>query len=966
VNELNDACPPVEGCWVQTLGEKPRLGIVQRSRQPNGRWEVEVHWGSGEPSWMAVERLACGLQPGWEVQDIPVSQTRTSLGRGRVEAVRRLGSREQVLLQLADTGRSVWLPYENLKRIPSVALRYQRRQVDHPEHAERCRLRMLAHALESWNEVTGALARLDVDPLPHQIHLVHRILSSNHVNWLIADDVGLGKTIEIGLVLNALRQRRSRLRVLIVTPAGLVRQWQDELKHKFDQFFRIYGRDFAIHDVAHWPLEESVIASIDLAKRDDHFRKFRDSGPWDVIVVDEAHKLTRDDHYRAQRFRLVEALRELSDALLLLTATPHQGKTNRFIGLLKLVRPDLSDQLDFIEAQPEIVREIILRNRKATVTDMEGRFIFHGQHIRRVAVPVASEMRTFVALLQDYLRRGYRASTDRGDAGRAIGFVMTVYRKLASSSIAAIIRALELRRSRLLGQSVTPPELSLDELPDLAEGGDDQDDLARMAADAAVTSFFADELRLIDQLLAAAKPTLAHDLKRRCLEAVLDHLVDHGKNVVIFTEYRATQGYLSEILQQRYPSRPPPQLIHGGMSLDEKVTNIEAFNGAGGFLVSTEAGGEGLNLHKNCHVLINYDLPWNPTRLVQRIGRLYRYGQHRPVIAFNFHSTDGFDSKVLDLLYTKVEAIAQALAPVDAGADGRLHAEILGELLEHLDVGAVLERASQASEQRTQDEIEQAISKAQEARALEDQLLSYANGFDPAALKGTLGFTTAHAQCFVEAMLPMLNIGDLQRLHGGRVIEARLPDDLVGRFAEFGRQQIVRLTCDRRAAGQLPQAQLMDFASPFFRYLIDNAKAYAFGGFYGCRTATQTGILAAYRLRWQDDQGNPTLEEFLTVLRDGDEPAVNPPLVVDLLTTAAVALSPPEADALERAKELELLQQHAEKALAQRASRFRHPNDIVFLAATDLRSNLSLRRDSGNGASPHADGPHSQCVANEH
>jgi hypothetical protein len=491
---LDDVPAPVEGCWVRTLAEPPRLGIVLRSRRPNGRWEVEVHWGEGHPTWMALDDLASGFQRGWETQDVPVSQTRTSLGRGRVEAVRTLAGREQVLVQLADTGRSVWLPYQNLKRIPGIDRCYQRAQVDHPDHADRCRLRMLAHALESWNEVTGALARLDVDPLPHQIHLVHRVLSSNHINWLIADDVGLGKTIEVGLILNALRQRRSRLRVLIVTPAGLVRQWQDELKRKFDLTFRIYGRDFAIHDVTHWTLESNVIASIDLAKRDEHLPKFRDSGPWDLIVVDEAHKLTRDDHYRAHRYRLVEVLRGLSDGLLLLTATPHQGRTDRFVELLRLVRPGLGEQLDFLEAEPEIVREIILRNRKATVADMEGRFIFRGQHIQRVSVPVSGEMQAFVQLLESYLRRGYRAGAERGDAGRAIGFVMTVYRKLASSSIAAIKRALELRRARLLGRNTRPADLSLADVSDVVEGGDDQDALDETSADISTTQFFADEL----------------------------------------------------------------------------------------------------------------------------------------------------------------------------------------------------------------------------------------------------------------------------------------------------------------------------------------------------------------------------------------------------------------------------------------------------------------------------------------
>jgi hypothetical protein len=520
---------PVEGCWVQTLDESPRLGIVLRSRRPNGRWEVEVQWGDRSRTWRSLDDIGCGFQPGWEVQDVPISQTRRSLGRGRVGEKRTLAGREQVLVQLADSGHSVWLPYENLRRIHGVPLLYRRAQLDHPDHAERCRLRMLAHALESWNEVTGALARLDVDPLPHQIHLVHRILSSNHVNWLIADDVGLGKTIEVGLVLNALRQQRTRLRVLIVTPAGLVRQWQDELKFKFDQFFRIYGRDFTIHDVAHWSLEDSVIASIDLAKRDDHLPKFRDSGPWDVIVVDEAHKLTRDQRVRAQRYRLIEFLRTLSDALLLLTATPHQGRTDRFVELLKLVRPDLEEQLDFVEAQPDVVREIILRNRKATVTDMEGRFIFQGQRVERASIPVSGEMEAFVRLLGDYLQRGYRAGAQGGDWGRAIGFVMTVYRKLASSSIAAIKRELELRRARLLGQETQPANLDFEDASDVVDGGDDQDALAESTADSSGNEFFTDEIRLIDRLLANAVPALAHDEKLRYLKQVLDQLVAKKK-----------------------------------------------------------------------------------------------------------------------------------------------------------------------------------------------------------------------------------------------------------------------------------------------------------------------------------------------------------------------------------------------------------------------------------------------------
>src|SRR5262249_47101361 len=158
---------------------------------------------------------------------VPLSTTRRPLGPGRVVGRRSLGGRDQVLVQLDDDGRSVWLPYENLRRIKDARTRYSRAETGVDDHAERFRLRLLAHALENWNNLTGSLDRLDIDPLPHQIQLVHRILSSGNYNWLIADDVGLGKTIEVGLLLSALKRKGRARRVLVVAPSGLTRQWQD-------------------------------------------------------------------------------------------------------------------------------------------------------------------------------------------------------------------------------------------------------------------------------------------------------------------------------------------------------------------------------------------------------------------------------------------------------------------------------------------------------------------------------------------------------------------------------------------------------------------------------------------------------------------------------------------------------------------------------------------------------------------
>jgi SNF2 family DNA or RNA helicase len=220
---------------------------------------------------------------------------------------------------------------------------------------------------------------------------------------------------------------------------------------------------------------DHVIVSIDLAKRDDHMRTLRQAGGWDVVVFDEGHKLTRYvSGERAQRYKLAEMLRPIADAFLLLSGTPHQGYADRFIVLLELVRPDLKPQLHTLETNPEIVSEMILRNRKSEVTDAEGAFIFKGQKVHRIPIAPSEDTLHFQELLRDYLIRGYKAGVATGAAGRAIGFVMTTYRKLASSSIAAIEHALELRRDRLAGEAGqraatnSESDLSLD---DLSEGG---------------------------------------------------------------------------------------------------------------------------------------------------------------------------------------------------------------------------------------------------------------------------------------------------------------------------------------------------------------------------------------------------------------------------------------------------------------------------------------------------------------
>ncbi len=182
-----DVLIPVRGCWVRR-SDGPLGRVVDHRVGSDGAVQMQVAWRESAREWVPLLDLRCGFRDNWTVQDVPLSATRRSLGQGRVVGMRSLGGREQLLVQIDDTGHSVWLPYENLRRVKDVRLRYVRAESGHRDHAARYRLKVLAHALENWNHLTGSLDRLDVDPLPHQIQLVHRILTSGNYNWLIADD----------------------------------------------------------------------------------------------------------------------------------------------------------------------------------------------------------------------------------------------------------------------------------------------------------------------------------------------------------------------------------------------------------------------------------------------------------------------------------------------------------------------------------------------------------------------------------------------------------------------------------------------------------------------------------------------------------------------------------------------------------------------------------------------------------
>lgn len=920
---------PVEGCLVKHVLSGDVGLVVEQGTED----QVKVQWtdDAATAEWCPAQNLVNGFTPGDVVQDIPWSNVARSLGAGTVLGTREMAGREMVSVQLHNTGESRQLPYERLRLVPRAHM---------DDASERFRLKALAHALDSWHRSTGALDRFDVDPLPHQIDLVHRILTSDQRNWLIADDVGLGKTIEVGLLLAALKRRRQAQRVLIVCPAGIVRQWKDEMQYKFNENYQTYGLNFTVDSNADWGNYNRVIVSIDRAKSELHKHWFRNSRQWDVIIFDEAHHLSKiPNQATTQRYGLAQQLRRLTDSFIFLTGTPHQGDSVQFINLLRLLRPDLSHRLSNVFTDPSIVADIVMRNRKSNATDASGDFLFRGQTTHRVEVQTSEASKAFDEQLQQYLREGYAASQEGGSQGRAIGFVMTTYRKLASSSITAIEGALRRRKDRLTGSihegsSERLASLEADGLYDLTDNVDDLDEVA----DLEMKPFFENELDWIERLLTMASVVKKSDNKMaRFLSEVVEPVLSSGQKLLIFTEYRGTEEYLDQTLHEQFPGVRISR-INGSMSLDSKKASIDAFNTTAQIMISTEAGGEGINLHEECHIMVNYDLPWNPGRLVQRAGRLYRYGQKHRVVVFNLVTTDSFDNQILSMMLDRVYSIARGMASVSKDYHEGIDLEIAGEIMERLDIAAVLAENNTMDMQHSVDEIERALERAKQAQQLQDNLFSRVEGYDYRTTVFS-HFGTSDVAAFIEGILPFRGIEVRNRLYEGNVLELRLPEEMRGSYAEFGHHTVIRVAIDRRASSARSDAPTvpMDFASEFFADLIDFAKSPDFGGQFGCLNGPEPGSLGLYRLRWQDDQGIPREESFLPVfLPEGSDVATsNPDFFHDLL------LSPLALRALGdfRAAPTQVrrvLDSCAEEELAARCTDRRHPNDFIALAAAKI------------------------------
>jgi ERCC4-related helicase len=545
-------------------------------------------------------------------------------------------------------------------------------------------LRAQALAIRSVNDQWGVFSRSRVQLLPHQLWVCHRVNSQWPFRWLIADDVGLGKTIECGLVLMPLIASGRIKRLLILAPAKLVPQWQMRMRQMFDIRLQTYAKDSDTERLDFWGTANMVVASIHTLRDDRRGARTRllDAEPWDVVVVDEAHHLNADERLGGTlSYSLLADLeaRRRVNSLLFFTGTPHRGKDFGFLSLMRLVRPDLFNPDHEPWPQMADLSKAMIRNNKAMTTDLHGRKLFTDVSVMSREYHFSEAEQTFYNTLSAFIvdGRAYAATFD-GRAQSARMLLLITLQKLAASSIAAIRHALSNRRTKLAelsgqGKAGADPVA----VPEDCEDLDSSAELEETLPTAIVSGLTDDEIDRLDELIGLAD-RVEQETKITALVELIASELAAGESVLLFTEYKATQALVVNALQQRF-GYGTAAFINGDERLEGVIDRhgvpkarkyareaaADALNdGSVRFLVSTEAAGEGIDLQQRCATLIHVDMPWNPMRLHQRVGRLSRYGQTRPVTVFILRNPDTVEARIWGLLNAKLERIQQALGSV--------------------------------------------------------------------------------------------------------------------------------------------------------------------------------------------------------------------------------------------------------------------------------------------------------------
>ncbi len=580
-----------------------------------------------------------------------------------------------------------------------------------------------AHSQDPY--VSLSCSRLE--PRPHQVFVTHRATSTLYPRLLLADEVGLGKTIEAGMVLKELKARGLVKRTLIVVPANLVTQWERELRTKFNERFtiynsereRLYGADHAGKNI--WEVHDQIICSMQFARDDERAKRIAEVN-WDLVVFDEAHHVRRSKDItgeeRARKaYRLGESLREKTKALLLLTATPLQLQRFEFYSLIELLDPsvfptegDFNAHVDVrreinlllarlesyprldpegqagvvqhllqmaasdnganderaIEAQlstgvgrerviDELCRndaltKLMIRNRKRVIGG------FTERRPRVIEVEMTAEEQHLYEQTREYIKAGYGLSQTSGD--RTLGFVMVIFQKLLTSSPRALVSALRRRIDRLQ-QGARMIQYSEPEDEASREDEELSDELEEVIAHADLETITS-EISILEDLCLLVSRVPTDTKLERLVQTVAPILAHDNEKVLIFTQFKETMEYIRQRLAEEYSV----VTFHGGMDAESRDKAVEAFRESCQVMIATDAGSEGRNF-QFCNCLVNYDLPWNPMRVEQRIGRLDRIGQTKDVFIYNFSIAGTIESRILSVLGKRIRVFEETIGGLD-------------------------------------------------------------------------------------------------------------------------------------------------------------------------------------------------------------------------------------------------------------------------------------------------------------
>lgn len=684
------------------------------------------------------------------------------IGERRVPlaSIRRHLSRTERILRAVDGGldrsRKAWLSYE-------------------------------AHALPVL-ESASALTSAKIDLLPHQVVLTHRIATASPRRYLIADEVGLGKTIETALILRELASRGELNRALMVVPAGLVNNWHRELNEVFNLGFEVFGSEGDITDrkTNAFAKHDRLIASIDTLKRPARIKRLLDAPRWDLVVFDEAHHLTAYRNggkvRKTENYKLAEALKDHARDLILLSATPHQGNHFQFWMLAQLLNPTLFGSPEEMLENRHRLNTVMFRRTKADACQPDGSPLFARRWVHTESFLMSQEERLFYDKLREYLEDGFDLARRQGNQGRALGFLMAIFQKIAASSFAAVRRTLKRRLLMLTLHEALLRDRELD-----IEGRERLTDEARVLIHEEFSLPHDNVGRSeADRVLAELRYRLVKKLDEEALEmasdpygseyssihaeeaasAVVDlHLPEErlrigdllrvfpsrretkaqklldglgtlwrqnpDEKIVVFATYLGSVDLIAREIDQTFPGQGVVVLRGGDHGA--KVAAERRFRQKDGprVLVCTAAGREGINL-QFARILFNFDLPWNPMDVEQRIGRIHRYGQNHTAQVYNLVLSDTIEGRIFLLLDDKLAEIARTVGKVDdqGNVAEDLRAQILGQLSERLNYDRLYQEALSDPElKRTQVELEAALSNSREARQVVFDLFQDLEGF---------------------------------------------------------------------------------------------------------------------------------------------------------------------------------------------------------------------------------------------